>query len=177
MAAWNRNRLTSALGIAYPIVQGPFGGLQSQRLAAAVSNFGGLGSFGAMVIGLFGAAIATVGCAIAGPTTYLPWLLCAGAGCGMTGPGLFTFPQTLAGTQAVGRWYGWQNGFANLSGVVGPALTGFVLESTNNFRAPFAVAAAICIAGGLAWIFIVGRVEPIRWTTATVPRATAIASA
>ncbi len=46
-AAWNRNRLTAKLGIDYPIVQGPFGGFPSQKLTAAVSNFGGLGSFGA----------------------------------------------------------------------------------------------------------------------------------
>src|SRR4029077_16206069 len=41
------NRLTAKLGIEYPIIQGPLGGLSSQRLTAAVSNFGGLGSFGA----------------------------------------------------------------------------------------------------------------------------------
>src|SRR5579863_271856 len=46
-APWNRNRLTAKLGIEYPIIQGPFGGFSSQRLTAAVSNFGGLGSFGA----------------------------------------------------------------------------------------------------------------------------------
>jgi nitronate monooxygenase len=46
-AAWNRSRLTEKLGIEYPIIQGPLGGLSSQRLTAAVSNFGGLGSFGA----------------------------------------------------------------------------------------------------------------------------------
>src|SRR5947208_5278120 len=44
---WNQNRLTAKLGINYPIIQGPLGGFSSQRLAAAVSNFGGLGSFGA----------------------------------------------------------------------------------------------------------------------------------
>jgi len=44
---WNENRLTSKLGIDYPVIQGPLGGLSSQRLTAAVSNFGGLGSFGA----------------------------------------------------------------------------------------------------------------------------------
>jgi nitronate monooxygenase len=44
---WNQNRLTAKLGIDYPIIQGPLGGLSSQRLTAAVSNFGGLGSFGA----------------------------------------------------------------------------------------------------------------------------------
>src|SRR5579871_6710933 len=46
-ASWNKNRLTAKLGIEYPIIQGPLGGLSSQRLTAAVSNFGGLGSFGA----------------------------------------------------------------------------------------------------------------------------------
>ena len=45
---WNENRLTAKLGIDYPVVQGPLGGLSSQRLTAAVSNFGGLGSFGAL---------------------------------------------------------------------------------------------------------------------------------
>src|SRR5260221_430126 len=45
---WNRNRLTKKLGINYPIVQGPLGGLSSQKLTAAVSNFGGLGSLGAL---------------------------------------------------------------------------------------------------------------------------------
>jgi nitronate monooxygenase len=45
--AWTENRLTSRLGLQYPIIQGPLGGLSSQRLTAAVSDYGGLGSFGA----------------------------------------------------------------------------------------------------------------------------------
>lgn len=45
--AWNKTRVSHKLGIDYPIIQGPLGGLSSQRLTAAVSNFGGLGSFGA----------------------------------------------------------------------------------------------------------------------------------
>jgi nitronate monooxygenase len=48
--SWNRNRLTARLGIDYPVIQGPLGGLASQRLTAAVSNFGGLGSFGALTL-------------------------------------------------------------------------------------------------------------------------------
>src|ERR1700732_2433576 len=44
---WNENRLTAKLGIDYPVIQGPLGGLLSQKLTAAVSNVGGLGSFGA----------------------------------------------------------------------------------------------------------------------------------
>jgi nitronate monooxygenase len=44
---WNVTRISSSLGIEYPIIQGPLGGLSTQRLTATVSNFGGLGSFGA----------------------------------------------------------------------------------------------------------------------------------
>ena len=44
---WNQTRVSQLLGIEYPLIQGPLGGFSSQRLTAAVSNFGGLGSFGA----------------------------------------------------------------------------------------------------------------------------------
>jgi nitronate monooxygenase len=45
--AWAKTRVSDKLGIEYPIIQGPLGGFSSQGLTAAVSNFGGLGSFGA----------------------------------------------------------------------------------------------------------------------------------
>ena len=41
-------RLTDVLGIEHPIIQGPFGGFASQKLTAAVSDSGGLGSFGGL---------------------------------------------------------------------------------------------------------------------------------
>lgn len=45
---WNDTPFNKLIGVRYPIVQGPFGGgFSSPRLAAAVSNAGGLGSFGA----------------------------------------------------------------------------------------------------------------------------------
>jgi nitronate monooxygenase len=47
----SQSRLVDALGLAHPIIQGPFGGgLSSVALTAAVSNSGGLGSFGAVNI-------------------------------------------------------------------------------------------------------------------------------
>lgn len=48
---WNQTRVSEVLGIEYPIIQGPLGGFSSQRLTAAVSNFGALGSFGAHGLG------------------------------------------------------------------------------------------------------------------------------
>jgi MFS family permease len=117
----------------------------------------------AMVIGFTMAAAGLLVAALADGNAYVPWLLLAGMGCGMTGPGLYTFPQTLAGSEAVGKWYGWQNGFANFAGITGPWLTGVVLQHTGNFVAPFAITAAVCIGGALAWVFIVGKVAQVEW--------------
>ena len=118
----------------------------------------------AMALAFLISAVAVLGCAVASPQTYLYWLMAAGVGCGMTSPGIFTFCQTLAGPHAVGKWYGAQNGFSNLAGVVGPALTGFVVQAAGNFLMPFAITSLLCVVGGLAWVFMVGRVEQIDWT-------------
>jgi MFS family permease len=81
----------------------------------------------------------------------------------MQSAGVFAFGQTLAGTDGVGRWTGLQNGFANLAGVIGPALTGYLVDRTGHFGVAVGIAAAMSLAGGCAWIFVVGRVEQIRW--------------
>jgi MFS transporter, ACS family, D-galactonate transporter len=121
----------------------------------------------AMALAFSISAVAVLGCAVASPQTYLYWLMAAGIGCGMTSPGIFTFCQTLAGPHAVGKWYGAQNGFSNLAGVVGPALTGFVVQATGNFVMPFAITSSLCVVGGLAWVFLVGRIEQINWALKT----------
>jgi ACS family D-galactonate transporter-like MFS transporter len=117
----------------------------------------------AMAIGFSLGAIGVLGCALASAQTYVPWLMIAGVGCGMTAPGIYSFCQRLAGLEAVGRWYGPQNGFANFAGIICPALTGFVVQQTGSFFWPFALTAAISLIGVIAWVFIVGRVEPVRW--------------
>jgi nitronate monooxygenase len=55
---WPETRVPARLGIKFPIIQGPLGGVATQRLTAAVSNYGGLGSFGA--VGLAPGAIKDV---------------------------------------------------------------------------------------------------------------------
>lgn len=48
MSQIQASRVARILGVELPIIQGPFGGgLSTTRLAAAVSEFGGLGSYGA----------------------------------------------------------------------------------------------------------------------------------
>lgn len=73
--------------------------------------------------------------------------------------------QTLAGPVAAGRWTSLMNGVGNLSGIVAAWLTGVVVERTGSFHIAFAVAAAIALTGAVMWGVVVGRVEPVRWTT------------
>jgi ACS family D-galactonate transporter-like MFS transporter len=115
-----------------------------------------------MAIGFATAAIAMAVCATR-PHTYLPWLIAVAVGSGMGSSGIFAFSQTLAGPQAAGRWTGLQNGFANLAGVVAPALTGFAVDWTASFVAPMAITTAALIVGAMGWVFVVGRVEQVNW--------------
>ncbi|KJS58642.1 NAD(P)H-dependent flavin oxidoreductase [Streptomyces rubellomurinus] len=72
-----RARVTELLGIEHPIVQGPFGGGYSTvGLAAAVSNGGGLGSYGAHVLAPaeIGAVVAEIRARTARPFAVNLWV-------------------------------------------------------------------------------------------------------
>src|SRR5262249_41315467 len=88
----------------------------------------------------------------------------AAVGCGIGNSGIWAFSQTLAGPEAVGRWVGLQNGFANLAGVVGPALTGFIVDWTGHFQAALMITAAACLLSAGSWVFLVSRVQQVVWT-------------
>jgi len=127
----------------------------------------------AMASGQTIAAIALVGCVLATSSWYLLCLAAIGVGAGAGRAGSLVFSQTLAGPHVTGKWTGLQNGFANLSGVVAPALTGFQVDRTGKFLAPLAITAAVLVAGGLSWVFVVGPVEQVSWKSEqhTVPVA------
>ena len=117
----------------------------------------------AMAIGHAIAGIALAACALANSQWYLLSLVAVGIGCGAARAGTYAFSQTLAGPHVSGKWTGLQNGFANLAGVVAPALTGFLVDRTGRFLAPLAITTAVVMAGGLSWVFAVGPVEQVNW--------------
>ena len=113
----------------------------------------------AMALGHTTAIIALTGLAFAGPDHYLAWLFAVGAGSGMSAAGVFAIAQTLAGAETAGRWAGLQNGVANFSGVLCATITGFIVDKTAHFSSAFEIAAGFMLLGGLAWVFLVGRLE------------------
>jgi cyanate permease len=115
----------------------------------------------AMAIGFSLAAVSLVGCAFAGERGYLAWLIACAIGCGTANAGTFAFAQTLAGPHAAGKWVGLENGIANLAGITGPALSGFLVEWTGHFVSAFAVAAIITLGGAFAWCLGVPKLEQV----------------
>lgn len=119
-----------------------------------------------MAAGFTIAALALIALVFSGPHTYRWCLLAIGIGSGTGNSGSFAVAQTLAGSRGAGRWVGLQNGIANISGIVGPPLTGFLIDWTGSFDAALVVVSLISIAGGLAWVFGVRRLEPVAWPAA-----------
>jgi len=117
----------------------------------------------AMVLGWSTATVGFLACSSAGPHSCLMWLMVAAVGLGTGNSGVWAFTQTLAGPRAVGRWAGLQNGFGNLAGVIGPALTGFTVDWTGHFQVAIGITAAVCLLGAVVWLFLVGEFKEVSW--------------
>ena len=73
----------------------------------------------------------------------------------------YAIAQLCAG-KAAGAWVGVLNGVGNISGIVGPILTGMIIEAAGgNYLGAFYLATAIALFGALWWIFAVPRIEPV----------------
>jgi ACS family D-galactonate transporter-like MFS transporter len=90
-------------------------------------------------------------------------LMLAGVGFGMASSNVWAITQTLAGPQAAGRWAGSQNFVGNLSGAIGPALTGLLVDRTGHFFWPFLIAGGMAWTGAAIWNFLIGPIEPVEW--------------
>jgi sugar phosphate permease len=91
-------------------------------------------------------------------------LLCVGyAAFGIFASNHWAITQTLAGTGAAGTWTGIQNTIGNLSGVVAPVATGFIITRTGSYFWAFASPAILAVAGAACYLFLVGKVAPVQW--------------
>ncbi len=117
----------------------------------------------AMALGHGGAIVCMLAIALGNRPVALLAIYAYQLLCGIASPGVFAIPQIIAGTRAAGRWVGIQNFMGNTSGIVGPWLTGAIVEQTGHFQYAFFLGAAIAVLGTVAWLVILPRIEPIRW--------------
>lgn len=88
---------------------------------------------------------------------------------GVTASNTWVIAQTLAGPKAAGRWTGFQCFAGNLSGVVAPAVTGYVLQRTGRFFWAFLIVAAVALIGAAAIVFLIGPIAQVSWRRKSAP--------
>jgi sugar phosphate permease len=124
-----------------------------------------------VVGGLAAAGILLLLCAVSTPALSIIFLMLGVGFQSISSSNIWAITQTLAGPYAAGRWTGLQNFVGNLSGIVAPALTGFVLERTGHFYWPFAILTLVALIGSLSWLFLAGPVREVNWPVRTAVSA------
>src|SRR6266481_957071 len=92
-------------------------------------------------------------------------LILACIGLGMCTSNLWAVTQTLAGPATSGKWTGLQNFTGNLAGWIAPTLIGIIVQQTGNFFWVFVITSGVTLLGAAAWVFVVGPVKPVAWST------------
>lgn len=108
-------------------------------------------------------AIAILGAGLSQSTAALfGWLLLAGAVGGIGGSNCYAIAQMFAGPRAAGGLVGIMNGVGNTSGIVGPILTGWLIQAGGgDYHLAFYSAAAIAALGIVWWWAVVPPVARI----------------
>ncbi len=111
------------------------------------------------------AAILGIGFSTA-PSAIFGWLIAGALIGGIGGTNPYAIAQIYAGPEAAGSWVGILNGLGNTSGIVGPVLTGVLIESTGSYMSAFAVSAAIVGVGGIWWWVALPNVQRFKFAFA-----------
>jgi hypothetical protein len=111
-------------------------------------------------------AAALLECAMGDATVSVACLFVAGAGFGLNTAGIYAIGQTIAGPTGGGKWIGLQNCIGNSAGIVGPIITGLIIDRTGQFFWAFIVAGAVSLVGVIGWAVLIRRVSPINWAAA-----------
>lgn len=115
-----------------------------------------------MIFGHLATATAIGGTYFAGSAAELgAWLVLAGLGTSLVSTNLFAIAQIFAGPKAAGGWVGMQNALGNISGIVGPVVTGLFIDYLGGFGWGFGLAAALAASGALWWAWVVPEIRQV----------------
>ena len=107
------------------------------------------------------AAASILGLAFAHSALTIGILLClAGAASAALSLNLYAVAQMFAGPRASGTWVGVQNAIGNLSGIIGPIITGIVVQRAG-YNSAFVLTAAIAAVGAMWWAIGVPKIEQV----------------
>ena len=114
-----------------------------------------LGAQGLLALAIAGLWLAT------GVWQVAAWLLLAGLAIGGISANIFAAAQIFAGPRRAGSWVGVQNAVGNCAGIVGPLITGVIVDRLGGFGWAFAVAVTVSALGTLWWWKLLPQLRPI----------------
>ena len=114
-----------------------------------------------MILSQLVSAGAILGLAFAHSALLIGLLLCvAGAATAALSLNLYAVAQMFAGPRAAGTWVGFQNAVGNSSGIIGPIVTGIVVQRAG-YDSAFVLTAAVAFLGAIWWAFAVPKIEQV----------------
>jgi MFS family permease len=119
-----------------------------------------------------------IGIAVLGATTTtrpfiaLAWISFALSGIGAVGAVAWSLPSLIAPRGGAATVGGIMNFANNMMGVVAPIVTGYIVGRYHSFTATFLVAGIVLLAGIAAYVFLLGRIEPLPEPVRTAPLTT-----
>ena len=107
------------------------------------------------------AACALLSLAFAQSPVTIAILLClAGAASAALSMNLYAVAQIFAGSRASGTWVGFQNALGNVSGIIGPPITGLIIDRAG-YESAFMLTAGIAAVGAVWWAICVPPIRQI----------------
>ena len=95
------------------------------------------------------------------PNVAIVWITIALTGLACTAPIGWSIPGLIAPRGGVGSIGGIMNFFNNAMGIAAPIVTGYIVAGTSSFANAFVTAAVVLVIGIIAYVFILGKIEPI----------------
>ena len=138
-------------------------GWLSDRLIATGRHEGGVRKAVQVVANMIKAGAIVASAMVWSEAAMILWLSIAAVTMGATNTQNFAVAQIFAGPRAAGRWVGIQNFGGNCAGILGPVITGLILDASDSYSVAFVVAGVITLVAALFWGLVVPRVEPIEW--------------
>jgi sugar phosphate permease len=95
------------------------------------------------------------------PATALVWISIALGGLAAAAPVAWTVPSLIAPQGSVGTVGALANFCGQLSAILAPIITGYIVSATHSFAAAFAIATLVLLLGIVSYVFLLGRITRI----------------
>lgn len=110
-------------------------------------------------LGIFGAAYAHTA------IHALVWISISIGGLSAAAPILWSSPSLIEAPNNVGKVGGIINFSGQISGIVAPIVTGYLVQAQHSYAWAFLIPALYLVAGMAGYIFLLGRIEQVRSAT------------